>query len=84
MAVVGVVERAEVAIAFGLAFFFSLLVIITFSVYQVGVEVYVELLYAALDVYKRQIKKGRDIISAVRQFVPDSPVSRLRRTSVRG
>lgn len=33
---------------FGLAFFFSLLVIITFSVYQVGVEVYVELLYAAL------------------------------------
>lgn len=47
-AVVGVVERADVAIAFGLAFFFSLLVIITFSVYQVGVEVYVELLYAAL------------------------------------
>ena len=42
------VERADVAIAFGLAFFFSLLVIITFSVYQVGVEVYVELLYAAL------------------------------------
>ena len=37
-AVVGVVERADVAIAFGLAFFFSLLVIITFSVYQVGVE----------------------------------------------
>lgn len=29
-AVVGVVERADVAIAFGLAFFFSLLVIITF------------------------------------------------------
>ncbi len=47
-AVVGVVERADVAIAFNLAFFFSLLVIITFSVYQVGVEVYVELLYAAL------------------------------------
>lgn len=47
-AVVGVVERADVAIAFGLAFFLSLLVIITFAVYQVGVEVYVELLYAAL------------------------------------
>lgn len=36
-AVVGVVERADVAIAFGLAFFLSLLVIITFAVYQVGV-----------------------------------------------
>lgn len=31
-AVVGVVERADVAIAFGLAFFFSLLVIITFRI----------------------------------------------------
>ena len=48
-AVVGVVERADVAIAFGLAFFFSLLVIITFSVYQVGVEVYVELLLCCPD-----------------------------------